>query len=397
MAVKRYTSKKYRGIRWRESSKRNFRGKPDRCYEFVCRIGGRNKTVNVGWASEGVTEKYAAEKRSDYLHGIRHGDTPLEHKDKLLDEVFDSYRDWLKAEGKYYATEVSRYNKHLRPAFGNYTLKAITPNDLVALKQKLSKELSGQTVHHAFKLLSRIINHGIKAGLWKGPNIVSSRKSHFEMPKVQNDGERFFSPEEARLILDTLRSRHPLLHDMSLLSLHTGLRSTEIMPLTLHDFDIQNKTINITGKGGNREKVFMSPEMEKLYHDYSSIREPHEYLFQKPNRPGQKLDYVPQAFMRILNDLNINTQETPKRKKAWFHTWRHTFASWLAQSGKVDLYQLKELMRHKDIRRTLRYAHLIPGFQKEKTPIIGEVLKSSMPSGNHESKLLVFPSIPRNR
>ena len=37
---------------------------------------------------------------------------------------------------------------------------------------------------------------------------------------------------------------------------------------------------------------------------------------------------------------------------------RHTFASWLAQSGKVTLMELQKLMRHKNITMTMRYAHL---------------------------------------
>ena len=52
---------------------------------------------------------------------------------------------------------------------------------------------------------------------------------------------------------------------------------------------------------------------------------------------------------------------------------RHTFASWLAQSGKVTLMELQKLMRHKNITMTMRYAHLFPD-RKAKSSIIGEML-----------------------
>ncbi|WP_279076161.1 tyrosine-type recombinase/integrase, partial [Bilophila wadsworthia] len=56
------------------------------------------------------------------------------------------------------------------------------------------------------------------------------------------------------------------------------------------------------------------------------------------------------------------------------HTMRHTFASWLAQSGKVTLMELQKLMRHKNITMTMRYAHLFPGQESEKLSIIGDML-----------------------
>ena len=41
-----------------------------------------------------------------------------------------------------------------------------------------------------------------------------------------------------------------------------------------------------------------------------------------------------------------------------FHGLRHVYASMLASSGKVTMYELQKLMTHKSPAMTQRYAHL---------------------------------------
>jgi site-specific recombinase XerD len=58
-----------------------------------------------------------------------------------------------------------------------------------------------------------------------------------------------------------------------------------------------------------------------------------------------------------------------------FHTLRHTTASLLVMQG-VDLTTVRDILRHKSIERTLRYAHLAPAHRKAAVDALEQALKT---------------------
>ena len=66
-----------------------------------------------------------------------------------------------------------------------------------------------------------------------------------------------------------------------------------------------------------------------------------------------------EGLKSIRNGFEAAVKRAGIEKHIRFHDLRHTFASWLVMKG-IDLRTVAKLVGHRDIRITMRYAHLAP-------------------------------------
>lgn len=375
MAHKRVRSSRFPGVYWRETTdpQRRHNGRLDRCYDFCIRVNGKLKWVAVGWSSEGYSEQKAANARRQALEAAARGpEHAREQQEKYtLNAAAAAYLTWLEGEGKHVRQERNRYEVHVRDLLGHLPISAVSAPQVDALKSALLKTHSPGSVLRLLSTCRAIVNHAVRMGAWDGVNPFG--RTRLTMPRPENKGERFLTPEEARRLLDALEVRSPQLRDMAWLSLKTGLRSTEIFRLTGGDVDAAAGVLWITEKGGRRVAVRVGRDVLDLLQGYG--RGAGEYVF--PARGGGRMGKISKTFEHVCRELGLNpvdAGERDNRRKVWFHTLRHTFASWLAQSGTVTLYELRDLMRHNSIVMTERYAHLVPAQTQAKAALIGDIL-----------------------
>jgi integrase len=152
-------------------------------------------------------------------------------------------------------------------------------------------------------------------------------------------------------------------HDEALLSLFCGLRAGEIFALTWSDINFDSRQILIRNPKNKRNRyAFMTREVETMLKDRRKNQTLDDLIF--PKVGGWRQTTVSSVFSRVVDDLGLNDGITDRRQKLVFHSLRHTYASWLVQSGEA-LYTVKELMGHQSLQMTERYSHLAPGHLRQ--------------------------------
>lgn len=359
---------KYQGVYHRESQERKFNGKPDICYDISFKLDGKKVWEKAGWVSEGYSEKLAADIRAERVRSIRHGlDLPKQKKKApLFKDVWAKYSTWAeKNKTRSGSDDVSRWNNHLKERFENKRLNEVSPFDLERLKADLSKGgLSPATTKHCLVIIRQLYNKAAAWGLYQGPNPIKGVK----MPSVQNQRTRFLSHEEAtRLLKELSAMQSPDLHDMTLLSLYTGLRAGEIFNLKGYDLDFENDIVRITDpKNKTTRHAYMTNAVKEML-TRRKPDTPEGLVFPARNTKAEKKDpamkekkavSVSQNFRRIVRRMGLNDGITDRRQLLTFHSLRHSFASWLALQGE-SLITIRDLLGHKTTAMTERYSHLV--------------------------------------
>lgn len=363
--------KKYRtateaiGVYIRQSSRRKFNGKPDICFDISYQVGNRLIWEKIGFQSEGASLKMAQDIRADRMRAIRHDSKNLpicKKEPPYFKDIAERYLSWSKENKNRQGKEdLSRYKNHLSPRFDHLRLDEITPLDLERMKEELKKKgLSLGTTEHCLKLFRQMVNKARIWGLFEGENPIKGVK----IPNAQCPRMRFLSYEEADRLLQELAKVSIQVHDIALISLHTGMRAGEIFGLRNYDIDFRNGLINISdSKNGESRNSFMTEAVRDILMNRVN-GSPTDYIFK--TWKGTKIQEISDTYPRVVEKMGFNKGITDRRYKITFHSLRHTHASWLAMQGET-LLTIKELLGHKTLDMTLRYAHLIPDQKRQAT------------------------------
>ena len=176
--------------------------------------------------------------------------------------------------------------------------------------------------------------------------------------------------------VETLFSRIKELRERTLFSLlyRSGLRVDEALSLDIEDLNLAEGTFRVLGKGGEERTGYLSEETGPLLRRYLRSRNNPRTGPVFNSRQG-RLSY---HMARVLFNRFAEGLLRPDGRAVTIHQLRHTFGS--ERAGKMDAVVLRDLMGHKSIRTTMRYAKVNPervreAFRQFDSDLVRKLLK----------------------
>lgn len=208
-----------------------------------------------------------------------------------------------------------------------------------------------------------------------------------KIPTVRNKRVRWLEKDEAKRLID--ECPEPL-KSVVKFALATGLRRSNIINLEWQQIDMQRRVawVNPEDSKSNRAiGVALNDTACKVLRD--QIGNHHKFVFVH-TKAGRRPDgSVTPEVRKMRVDDGRAWKSACKRagiEDFRFHDLRHTWASWLIQSG-VPLSVLQEMGGWESIEMVRRYAHLAPNHLTEHAKQIDSIFNDDVPNMSHEGNL----------
>jgi integrase len=176
---------------------------------------------------------------------------------------------------------------------------------------------------------------------------------------------KFMSYEECMTLLQTIRNdidSPTNARDFAIivLFLNTGMRLSELTGLDLQSFSRDLTNVKVLGKGNKERIVYLNDFAVSAVKEYLEVRLDPKYV-----RTSDK------AFFLSSREQRISAKTVQWMAHKYFnlaglgnrglsvHKLRHTAATLMFQSGKVDIRVLKDLLGHEQLNTTQIYTHVV--------------------------------------
>lgn len=278
-----------------------------------------------------------------------------------MQDLIEEFLNYLKIQKNYSINTITNYQRDLLLFYEYLEKESLSFNNLEYQDIRLfysymdSKNYNKSTIcrilssiRSFYKYLSR--NNYVKSNIFK---YATNPKKDKLLPKFlyEDQLEELFSIPD---LTTTLGIRDRLILE---LLYSTGVRVSELVSLKVNDFNYDDMSIKVLGKGNKERIVYFDDYTLEYLNMYLSKRyqllkdkEDTNYLLLNKNGTSLTDRGVRLIIDNIMKKSTINEKISP-------HVIRHTFATNLLNEG-CDITTVQELLGHESLRATQVYTHI---------------------------------------
>jgi integrase len=342
----------------------------------------RRKVVSAKTRTEVVQKLRTLQRQID--DGLPAPDTALTVSQLLSRWYEDVLRHQVSASASSNYKSVADH--HIVPTLGRKKIVNLTPSDVDRLlSEKLDSGLSPSTVRRIRAVLSQALGQGIRWGI-----VVRNVAALSRSPKIPRKEGRTLTPEQARILLETLKGHHN--EALYALMLSTGLRRGEALGLQWKDFDAVTGIILVrrslkredgvlitadTKTSKSRRAVNVPPQMIGALKAHKA-RQAQERL--ALGKAWQNSGFIFTSSVGTpIDPRNLNREFRSVCNEAGLGNWhphelRHSAASLMLAQG-VKLQVVSDVLGHASIRMTADvYGHILAPDRQAAANAMGDIL-----------------------
>ncbi len=253
--------------------------------------------------------------------------------------------------------------RQLAEKFGNLPLRRFTSMLLEQYQTERLQKNKPATVNRLLATIKHMFTKAVEWDMVEEETLKRIRK--VKLLEENNRRLRYLSKEECIRLLSACEAH---LRPIVEMALNTGMRKREILNLRWDSVDLTHGFLLLgdTKNGERREIPINTTLRDGLKNITRRLDVP--YVF---HRDGKPYGDVKRSFSTALRRSKIHDFK--------FHDLRHTFASHLVMAG-IDITTVKELLGHKTLTMTLRYAHLSPSHKIKAVDVLDSKINGKKPT-----------------
>ena len=292
-----------------------------------------------------------------------------------FNEFVQMYLERVVSLMKSIRTERNRVKRWVKD-LGIRPIGQITRAEIESWRREKMSRCKPATINRDLSRLRHMLNIAVEWEL-----LEKSPMQGMKFLRENNARTRYLSVDECHRLIDSCMAPH--IRAIVTVALHTGMRLGEILNLRWQDLDFSSGFILVRdSKNGQARQVPMDSMISTVLRSWPRLSD-QDIVFTSVMTGGRIVD-IRAGFLNSCKRAGITGLH--------FHDLRHTFASQFVMAGG-DIYILKEILGHKSITNSQRYAHLSPTYKIKAIDRMNTLWAGAKPETNTSEILPEVPSV----